>query len=432
MVLSGRYRAFTASLVNVCRLLLATVLVISGFVKAVDPLGLSYKLREYAAAFGADMIPDDILLCVSMMLCAAEFIMGVMLLTGVYRRVVTLLTFLFFLFFTPFTLVLALWNPVRDCGCFGDAFQLSNWATFGKNMLLFIMSTLVWIKRRMFVRRISVSNRWMIALFAVFYIVLVEWVSLSYLPVMDFRPFSVGRNLREVVEDVPSVERTLYKFEKNGEVRDFDDETYPDSTWNYLGSRVEIISKGHPALVSDFSFIDLVSGEDWAEAIMNDTSYVSLLILNRVEDANEERIDKINELYDLSREYGFAFYAASSSDEDAVEDWKKRTDAEYDILWADDVMLKTMIRSNPGVLLIKNGTIVGKWNVADIPDFDYLMRDPFKAPERLHGIYKYTRDARLWFFLFAVPLLLISVIDFTCCRAKKRREALEKNCDTTK
>ena len=143
MALQSKKRAVTALLVNVSRLLLAAVLVVSGFVKAVDPVGLSYKLGEYAGAFGLLGIDEGWLLFGATMLSAAEFLLGVFLLMGVYNRVVTSTVFLFFLFFTPFTLILALWNPVRDCGCFGDALVLSNWATFGKNVVLLICALLL-------------------------------------------------------------------------------------------------------------------------------------------------------------------------------------------------------------------------------------------------------------------------------------------------
>ena len=170
MALSNKKRALTAILANISRLLLSAVLMVSGFVKAVDPMGLFYKVEEYLAAFGITELHDGWITAVSVTLPALEFIFGVMLLMGVYNRVVTTFVFLFFLMFTPFTLIIALWNPVSDCGCFGDAFVLSNWATFAKNIVLLILATMVCFMRRLFVRKVSLGNRWMVALFALLYI----------------------------------------------------------------------------------------------------------------------------------------------------------------------------------------------------------------------------------------------------------------------
>lgn len=419
-------RALTALLVNLSRLLLAAVLLVSGFVKAVDPLGLSYKLQEYFAAFGFDVISDGWFQFAAVLLSAAEFVMGLLLLTGVYSRASTLLVFLFFLFFTPLTLVLAIWNPVRDCGCFGDAIKLSNWATFGKNVSLLIFATLVCFRHKLFVRRVSQKNRWMIALFAVCYIILVEVVSLSFLPIMDFRPFAIGSDLRVAVEDIPSEYKVIYRFEKDGAVREFDKENYPDSTWNYLGSRNELIKAGQPAIVPDFAFLDMETGEDYAAEILSDSGYVCLLVINRMETADESRVDKINDMYYFCMEQGVRFYAATSSDTDIVELWRKRTGAEYPVLWADEVMLKTIMRSNPGLLLVKNGTVVGKWNVTDLPTVEEIYGSPTMMPDKVHGVYDYTRDMKIWFLLFAVPLILIIIIDIFTGRKKTAHKAVQR------
>ncbi len=417
-------RALTALFVNISRLLLSLVLLFSGFVKAVDPVGLSYKLQEYLVAFGVGDIGDGWFLLGALLLSAAEFVVGVLLLMGVYNRGVTLLTFLFFLFFTPLTLVLAVWNPVHDCGCFGDAYKLSNWATFAKNVVLLLLATVVCIKYKLFVWRISLHNRWMVALFAVCYITLLEAVSLSFLPVIDFRPFAIGSDLRVAVEDVPSEYKVIYRFEKNGEVKEFDDNNYPDSTWNYLGSRNEIIKAGHPSMIPDFAFMDMDTDYDYAQDILADSGYVCLLVINRIETADESRVDKINDTYYFCVEQGVKFYAATSSEPESVELWRKRTGAEYPILWADEIMLKTILRSNPGLLLIKDGVVAGKWNVTDLPTVEEMYGSPTMMPDKVRGIYDYTRNIKIWLLLFVVPILLITLIDrLTAGRRKEKTTA---------
>ncbi len=419
MALSNKKRALTAILANISRLLLSAVLMVSGFVKAVDPMGLFYKVEEYLAAFGITELHDGWITAVSVTLPALEFIFGVMLLMGVYNRVVTTFVFLFFLMFTPFTLIIALWNPVSDCGCFGDAFVLSNWATFAKNIVLLILATMVCFMRRLFVRKVSLGNRWMVALFALLYISAIEYIGLAHLPIMDFRPFAVGTDLRKAVVDVPSLFKTVYRFEKDGEVKEYDDETYPDTTWNYLGSRTDILVEGKPALIADFAFLDMEEGDDYAETILEDSGYVYMLILEKIETADESRVDKINELYDYCHERAIPFYAATASDTPEVDLWKKRTGADYPILWADDVMLKTMIRSNPGVLLVKDGVVVAKWNVKDLPSVDDMRRGATLMPEKSNVMYQYLRSWKLWLLFFVAPILFIAFIDVLIVISRK-------------
>lgn len=422
-------RALTALFVNLSRLFLALVLMLSGFVKAVDPMGFSYKLQDYFSAFGIDAVNEGWFLFAALLLSALEFITGLFLLMGVYNRVITLFTFLFFLFFTPFTLVLAIWNPVHDCGCFGDAIKLSNWGTFAKNILLLIFSTVVCFKYKLFVRRVSVNNRWLVALFAVCYITLVEVVSLSFLPIIDFRSFAVGSDLRVAVEDIPSEYKAIYRFEKDGNIQEFDDESYPDSTWNYLGSRNEIVKPGLPALIPDFAFLDMETGYDFAQEILSDSGYVCLLIISRIETADESRVDKINDLYYFCVERGVKFYAATSSEPETMDLWRKRTGAEYPILWADEIMLKTVLRSNPGLLLIKNGTVAGKWNVTDLPTVEQLYSSPTGMPDKVRSIYYYTQDIKIWIFLFVVPLLIVMLMDLSTVQWRKRCKN-KKNIDS--
>lgn len=419
-------RVLIAWLVNVSRLLLALVLLLSGFVKAVDPMGFSYKLQEYFSAFGVDVMNEGWFLLAALLLSAVEFIMGVLLMMGVYNRGVTMLAFLFFIFFTPLTLVLAIWNPVRDCGCFGDAIKLSNWGTFVKNILLLMFATVICFRYKLFVRCISLNNRWLVMLFATSYIILVEAVSLSFLPIIDFRPFAVGSNLRTAVEDIPSEYKVIYRFEKDGDIKEFNDENYPDSTWNYLGSRNEVIKAGRPALIPDFAFLDMETDYDYAPEILSDTGYVCMLIVNRIETADESRVDKINDMYYFCVEKGVRFYGATSSDPESVDLWRKRTGAEYKILWADEIMLKTILRSNPGVLLIKDGTVAGKWNVTDLPTVEQNYSSPTEMPDRVRGIYYYIRNTKIWVLLFVIPLFIIITIDLLSKRRKKNKNSGEE------
>lgn len=410
-------------LVNASRVLLAVVFMVSGFVKAVDPVGFMYKIKEYFAAFGFVDVPDFGMLCLALLFCGIEFIAGFFLLTGVYRRLVALLSFLMLLVYTPLTLYVALENPVPDCGCFGEAFRLTNWGTFVKNMLLLLFAAVVCFRNNMYKRRVSCKNRWMVVLFAFAYLLLLEAVSVWHLPVIDFRPYAIGIDLREAVKDVPSVYEMRYVYEKGGEQQVFTSDALPDSTWNYMGCRNELVVKGHAATAKDFSFIDRETGDDVVDAILADTGYVALVVMESLEKADESRVDKINDLYDYCKSGRVAFFAATSSGNDAVESWCKRTGAEYPLFWADDVMLKTVVRANPGLLLLKDGVVVGKWNINDVPEIDNLS--PAELFVNARSYVDIMRGWSFWLLLFAVPVAIILFMDMFAGSASKRENSKE-------
>ncbi|MBR5891383.1 MAG: DoxX family protein [Bacteroidaceae bacterium] len=422
-------------LTNLCRLLLAVVFIVSGFVKAVDPKGLLYKLQEYVSAFSlTDIIDSDWLMPAAVVLSAVEFVLGVLLLMGTCRRFSAIATLFLMLLFTPWTLVLAIWNPVHDCGCFGDAFQLSNWATFFKNVLLLVMAAYLWVKRSRIVRFVSTRGSWMVTLFALVYIGTVEYIGLEHLPVMDFRPFHVGADLNEGIRDIPAEYKMLYRYEKDGEVLELEQEGAPDSTWNYLGTRTDLLSEGVPARIQDFWFAGMDDGDDISETLLNDTNYICLLVLEDVARADESRVDKINDMYDYCTDNGIAFYALTSSLDDDVALWKKHTGAEYPFYSGDNLLLKTMIRSNPGILVLKGGKVVAKWNVVDAPDLygDDASAEDDGAPLFMHAAANAGKLGKLfhWMFMFFTPLLIIFLVDvLTSPRGKKKQQQTEASAE---
>ena len=417
MVLRSKKSIFYTMLTNISRVLLALVLVLSGFVKAVDPKGTMYKLQEYADAFSIDAFSSDWLLAFAIVLAAAEFLLGLFLIMGVYRRFVSFLVFLAFILFTPFTLYVAVSDVVPDCGCFGDALGLSNTASFVKNLFLLLLAVIVLLGRRRFVVKISSKNRWMVVLFSLFYIAFIEIISLTYVPILDFRNYAVGNNLRELVQGESDIYKVVLTYEKNGEQRSFEQDSLPDETWSYVDSRSELVAKGRKPVVDDFAILDWESDYDVAQDVLADTGFVCILIAELLEDASVGRVDKINDLYDYCLEYNISFFAATSSDEDAIELWRKRTGAEYPVYWADNILLRGMTRANPGVMLLNNGVIVGKWNVTGMPEAEVIMSPASyrKAKDEVFGM-----DGKLfWSLILVLPLAVIIFIDLLTGRKKK-------------
>ena len=407
-------------LTNICRFVLAIVLVVSGFVKAVDPMGTMYKLQEYASAFSIDILSDDWLLFLAIVQAALEFLAGIFLLLGVYRKPLAAFVLLMFLLFTPFTLYVAVVGTVDDCGCFGDAVTLTNTETFVKNLFLLILSAILFAGRRRFVYNISSRNRWMVVIFSIFYIALLESVSLSHLPVVDFRPYAVGNDLRKMIQSSYDTYEVVSVYEKDDERCEFAEDSLPDSTWTFVESRSVLVTKGEKSLVGDFSIVDWDEDYDIAEDVLADTGYVCILAIEDVDKATVSRVDKINDLYDYCLEHSVPFYAATSSEGEDIDLWRRRTGAEYPIYWADANLLRTMVRANPGILLLKDGVIVGKWDSADIPDIELLPDSPTKMPDKVATFASSIRGWRFWLLLLAAPLFLVVVADAVSGRRRNR------------
>lgn len=410
-------------LVNVCRFVLSLMLVVSGFVKAVDPVGSMYKLREYTAAFSIELFSDDWLLFFGILQAAVEFLLGVFLLMGVYRKLVAYAVPAAMLFFTVLTTIIYFGGDVKDCGCFGEAVAMTNGETLAKNFFFLLLSLPLLLGRKNFVYNISSKSRWMVTLFALFYIALVEMLSLSHLPVVDFGRYSVGADLREMTQGVPDEYRVVYRYEREGETMELPEGEQPDSSWVCVGSRSEIVKEGAAPVLPDFSVVDWERDCDLSEELLADTGYVCVVAVERVEDASVSRVDKINDMYDYCLEKDVPFYVTTASDDENVELWRKRTGAEYPIFWTDELVLRNMIRSNPGVLLLKDGVIVGKWNVADLPAVEELEESPTRMPDRLPTLIEEMRGWRFWMILLVVPLLLIVAVDVLVCRVAKKSTA---------
>ena len=230
--------------------MLAALFIFSGFVKAVDPLGSFYKIQDYLTAFGIiSWFPAYLPLLFAIVLSSAEFCVGVFLFFGVRRKIASTLALLLMGVMTPLTLYLALANPVSDCGCFGDAWVLTNWETFGKNIVLLFAAMMAFRHRRMLVRFISVKMEWLVSLYTLFFVFTLSFYCLDRLPVLDFRPYKIGKNILEGMTmpegAKPSVYESIFILEKNGEKKEFTLDNYPDSTWTFVDTRTILKEKGY-------------------------------------------------------------------------------------------------------------------------------------------------------------------------------------------
>lgn len=411
---------------NACRFLLAVVFIFSGFVKAVDPLGSFYKIQDYLIAFGmSSWVPFYVSLLFAIILSAVEFSVGVFLFLGIRRKFATTLALLLMAVMTPLTLYLALADPVSDCGCFGDAWVLTNWQTFGKNIVLLIAAISVFKGGRQIIRFITSKMAWMVSMYTFLFVFALSFYCLDNLPVLDFRPYKIGNNIKEGMEipegAKPSVFESRFVLEKDGKRQEFTLDNYPDSTWTFIETRTVLKEKGYEPSIHDFSIVNNETGEDLTDSILSDKGYTFLLIAHRIEAADDSNIDLINEIYDYSVEHGYGFYALTSSSEEQIEQWRDKTGAEYPFCQMDDITLKTIIRSNPGLMLIKEGTILNKWSDNQLPD-EYVLTDSLDKLEL--GKLKQESNLRtigyvlLWFI---IPLLLVIMADILIVKRRERK-----------
>ena len=405
-------------LVNICRLLLAITFIFSGFVKAIDPLGSQYKIGDYLTALGmAGKIPEWVQLILSISLSGAEFTLGILLLLAIRRRLVSKLAFVLMLGMTLITLWLTISNPIQDCGCFGDAIHLTNSQTFIKNLVLLVASIVVMRLPLYQVRFISKTNQWIATYFTMIFIVIVSLLSLYHLPLFDFRPYYIGQNILKGMQIPKGAKQTKYKTTfictKNGVQKEFNENNYPynDSTWVFVDTKQEVIEKGYEPPIHDFSITDEKTGEYLTEQILNKDGYTFLLVSPMLEVAQDRNFGDIEGIYEYAKENGYAFYGLTASTDKGIKHWRDITGAEYPFYVTDGTTLKTMIRSNPGLLLLYKGTIINKWNHNDIPKVAEL-----NAPLNLLTI-GHEPESSTWkkiltmILCYVLPLILLIVAD---------------------
>jgi len=393
------------------RIIVGLVFIYSGFVKGIDPLGSTYKFSDYFVAFGAPWM-QSIAFVLAVILCIIEFTIGMALVLGLKMKITSWITSIFMVFFTILTLILAIFNPVTDCGCFGDALILTNWQTFYKNLIILVPTLFVFIKRNDFQQYVSSKAEWLLV--AVSAIVLLSFALFSYnnLPFFDFRPYKIGTHIQsgmEIPDDAPHDEyKTLLYYEKNGEVKEFSMENYPwdDSTWTFVETKNILIKEGYIPPIHDF-VIETLDGTDITESILNNESYTFLLIGNNLPKSSTKRQNQINELAFYALDKGYDFYCLTASIEENIEEFRVKSNAPYEFCNTDEITLKTIIRSNPGLVLIKDGVIINKWHYNNIPQSDFIEKDMLSSSILSHATKSNKHLTNL-----ILLLLIISIIVF--------------------
>ena len=353
------------------RLLFALVFIFSGFVKAIDPLGSTYKIEDYLRTFGGFFESmADYAFPFAIALSTLELLIGLNLLFKVHINLTTIIALIFMSVMTPLTLYIAIKNPVTDCGCFGDALVISNWATFLKNIVLIILIITMFIYQHKFRPFLSsqVQNIGLVTFIAIG--ILLSVYSYRHLPMIDFLPYKIGVNIPSAMvipDNAPSDEfKTTFIYEKNGVQKEFTLENYPksDASWVFVDQKTEVISKGYKPPIHDFSIMN-GQFDDITEQVLHAPGQTYLLIMYDLNESSIEGAKKAEKLYQKYLKSGIKFYALTGSSDTDVEKFKDKNDITFSFWKTDPTALKTMIRANPGLILLNKGTVVGKWNWRD-------------------------------------------------------------------
>ena len=359
-------------LAGLSRTLLGLVFIFSGAVKAIDPLGTVYKIEDYLKAFGGfftELLPMAEVAAWSLII--VELLLGVCMVLNVRTQWTSWVALLFYLVMTPLTLYIALTNPVSDCGCFGDAVVLTNWQTFGKNVVLIVLAIIL-VACRKYVRQLW--SNWMEMVWAACTIVaavaFMAWTR-NHLPIKDFRPYQVGNHLPTLMEYPEDAEPDVYAYsfvyEKDGVQQTFTLENYPkgDSTWTFVRSDSRLIKKGYEPPIHDFEIIN-AEGEDLTWDILESEEPVTLVVMYDLKKADKKQMAKVETLAsNLSTCASLPnFYILTGSGTEDIINFCLEFPALSDcICTCDPVTLKTIVRANPGVVVVQNGTVIDKYNI---------------------------------------------------------------------
>ena len=356
-------------LVGVVRIFVGILFIISGFIKLNDPVGFSFKLEEYFSQGVLDLpFLTPFALTISILVVIIEVMVGVMLILG-YKRKLTVWTLLaMIIFFTFLTFYSAYFNKVTDCGCFGDAIKLTPWESFTKDVVLLVLILIIYVGRKYITP--LVNSKTLMSVLYVSFIACVGYVyyALNHLPVIDFRPYEIGKNIEEGMNtpaDAPkAVFEYKWKFNVNGNEEIYvTNGDYPTVDGEFIDVETEEIQAGYEPPVHDFTIEQ--NGEDFAAALLQEPKLV-MVIAYDLRKSNLEVFKEIKAVTDNALKAGYKVIGMSASGPDQTDALKKENNLAFDFYFTDETTLKTIVRSNPGVLVLEKGTIVQKLHYNDL------------------------------------------------------------------
>lgn len=372
------------------RIFVGLLFIFSGLIKANDPLGFSYKLVEYFEVFHITFL-NFLALSMAIVLCSLEMILGVALLIGVRSRQVAWWLLGIIIFFAFLTFYSAVFKVVQTCGCFGDAIVLTPWQSFSKDLVLLVL-IIILFKNRTKIRPLfttKTSDRLLII--AIVLSFGVSFYTYNFLPVFDFLPYKVGANIPDEMKTPPGAMPDEYeqtynlKNKKTGATKVMTDKEYmktgiwKDNDWVVVGDPVSrLVKKGFTPKIQDLTLQDS-QRNDYTKELLSSPYYSLFVVADDVSKTDPAAIDKINAIcINLTQNFNIRTILLTSSAAPDAQAFAKQHHLISEIFYADGVPIKEMIRANPGVMLIKNGTIINKWHYHTMPSYDELVNEYFK------------------------------------------------------
>ena len=347
---------------TVCRLLVGALFIFSSFTKGVDPLGTKYKMLDYLAVYGMTWL-NDFALVLAMLMILAEFIVGICLITKVFPRLAVLGATLLMLFFTITTLFDALYDLVPDCGCFGTAIKMSNWQTFYKNLVIdAVLIPLIFNNKRL-ISRFSVSTQFIMGCFYALVFLGFEIYNYRHLPVVDFMNWKVGKQLTTETAEESKIYLT-YRNKATGETKEYLSPNYPwndsvwMSQWEFVDQRVE-----GGANFLGFSALD-EEGNDVTESILT-TENLLMFTSHDLTKVTEKEWEKIKKITEAAEKQDFTVIWTVADEPEYVDQLREKYDFLYEVYYADELEIKPIVRSNPGLIWLDNGLVKDKWSSVD-------------------------------------------------------------------
>ncbi|TKC04721.1 DoxX family protein [Pedobacter polaris] len=375
---------------NFCRWFIGILFIFSGLIKANDPLGFGYKLQEYFEVFHIGFL-NNWATGIAIILCVLEIVLGALLLFGFWKNQVTKGLLALIIFFTFLTFVSAAFKVVTSCGCFGDAIPLTPWQSFSKDLILLVMIVYLFIHRAK-INPVTSSAKLQRGLsLAVFLIALAFGIfTYNYLPVIDFLPYKVGSSIPESMKTPPGAAQDEYlimyelKNKKTAETKLMSDKDYmklevwKDENWEVVGTpEKKLIKKGFEVKIKDLMISD-ASGTDYTKEIVENPYYNLVVVAYDLNHTNEKAIAETNALaLNAAEQFNIRTVLLTSNSAQDATVFGKKMKLFIEIFYADAVPLKSMVRANPGVLLLKNGVVINKWHYHSLPSFDELTEKYF-------------------------------------------------------
>lgn len=371
---------------HIRRAIVGLLFIFSGLIKANDPLGFGYKLQEYFEVFHISFL-NDYAVALAILLCTLEIVLGALLLLGFWSSKVTWGLLIIIIFFTFLTFYSAFFEVVTSCGCFGDAIPLTPWQSFIKDIVLLSMILQIFIKRKEILPLIAGKKaQQLIAALVLILSLGFGLFTYNYLPILDFLPYKIGNNIPQLMITPPGAEPDVYeitynlKNKSNGESKSMTDKEYlkteiwKDKNWEITGEPVtKLIKKGFDLKIKDLKITDS-QGTDYNQEILENPYYSLVIVAYDLAKTDATGIGNLNALaINASENYNIRTVLLTSNSAQDAESFSKKNKLVMEVFYADGIPLKSMVRANPGVLLLKKGTVINKWHFHNVPSYDELV-----------------------------------------------------------